>query len=89
MSNERLRKTVIDVREETEAKHERNINNITCDGSYQSPIKNKDVSTINDSAYYESDEHVDMISYSIKQVDPINDPIAETHIVERVCTLSV
>ena len=52
-------------------------------------MKKKYVSTINDSVYYESDEHVDMISDSDKQVDPRNDPIAETHIVDRVHTLSV
>ena len=52
-------------------------------------MKNKDVSIINDSVYSELDEHVDTISDSRKQVDPINDPIAETHIVERVRSLSV
>ena len=52
-------------------------------------MKNKDVSTINDSVYYELDEHVDTISDSKKQVDPRNDPIAETHIFDRVCSLSV
>ena len=51
-SNERLQQAVIDVREETDAGHERNINNITCDDSYQSPMKNNDVSTINVSVYY-------------------------------------
>ena len=52
-------------------------------------MKNKYVLTINDSVYYESDEHVDTISDSNKQVDPRNDPIAETHIVDRVCRSSV
>ena len=32
-SNERLWRAVIDLREETDAEHERNINNITCDDS--------------------------------------------------------
>ena len=89
LSNERLRQAVIDEREETDAGHERNSNGITCDDSYQSPTKNKDVSTIKDSVYYESDEHVYRISDSNKQVDPKNDPIAETHIFDRVCNLSV
>ena len=89
MSNERLQQVVIDVIEETDAEHNCNINNITCNDSYQSPIKNKYVSTINNSAYYESDDHLDTISDSIKQVDPINDPIAETHIFGGVITLSV
>ena len=52
-------------------------------------MKNKDVSKINDSVYYELDEQVDTISDSRKQVDPINDPIKETHIVDGVHTLSV
>ena len=84
MSNEKLRQAVIDVREETDVEHERNINEITCDDSFQSPMKNKDVSTINYSVYYESDEQVDMISDSNKQVDPRSDPMVETHIVDRV-----
>ena len=88
-SNERLRQAVIYVREETDAEHERSINDITCDGSYHSPTKKKDVSTINDSVYYELDEHVDTISDSIKQVDARNDPIKDTYIVNRVRNLSV
>ena len=65
------------------------INDITCDDSYQSPMKNKNVSTINNSVYYELDEHVDTISDSNKHVDLRKYPIAETHIVDRVCNLSV
>ena len=52
-------------------------------------MKNKYVSTINDSVYYESDEHVDMISGSSKQVDSSNNPIKDTHIVDRINNLSV
>ena len=52
-------------------------------------MKKKDVSTIKDSVYHESDKHVDTINDSKKQVDPRNDPIAETHIVDRVRRLSV
>ena len=89
LSNERLRQAVVDLREETDAEHERNINNITCNDSYQYPMKKKDVSTINDSVYYELNEHVDTISDSSKQVDPRNYPIKETHIVDGVSTLSV
>ena len=43
-------------------------------------MKYKYLSKINDSVYCESDEHAEMIIDSSKQVDPINDPIAETHI---------
>ena len=52
--------------------HERKTNNISCDDLYQSPMKKKDVSTINDSVYYESDEHVDTISDPSKYVDASN-----------------
>ena len=52
-------------------------------------MKKKDVSTINDSVYNKSDEHVDTISDSSKQVDPRNNPIKETHVVDRVSTLSI
>ena len=66
LSNERLRQAVVDVREETDAKHKRNNNDITCDDSYQSPMKKNYVSTINGSVYYELDEHVDTICDSKK-----------------------
>ena len=52
-------------------------------------MKKKDVSTINYSIYKESDEHVDTIGDSRKQVDARNDPIKETHIINRVSTLSI
>ena len=48
-------------------------------------MKKKDVSTINNSVYY---ENLDTISDSRKQVDPRNDK-KETHIVDGVRTLSV
>ena len=50
-------------------------------------MKKKDLSTINGSVYYESDEKVDMISDSNKHVDPRSDPMAETHIIDRVRNL--
>ena len=52
-------------------------------------MKKKDVSTINNSVYYESDEHTDTISDSSKQVDASNEPITDTHIVEGINNLSV
>ena len=52
-------------------------------------MKNKDVSTINDSVYYESDEHADTISDSRKPVDASNEPITDTRIVEGINNLSV
>ena len=52
-------------------------------------MKKIDVSTINDSLYYESDEHVDTISDSRKQVDASNEPIQDPHIVDGINNLSV
>ena len=52
-------------------------------------MKNKDVSTINYSVYYELDEHADTISDSIKQVDASNKPMKDTHIVDGINNLSV
>ena len=53
LCNEKIRKAVIDLRAELNGEHERNINNISCDDLYQSPMKKKYVSTINDSVYYD------------------------------------
>ena len=54
---------------EAEEGHERNINDMMQVDEYKLPGKNKDASTINDSEYYESDEHEVEISYSSKQVE--------------------
>ena len=62
LCNEKIQKSVIDLRAELNLENERNINNISYDNEYMSPMKNKYVSTINDSVYYESDEHADTIS---------------------------
>ena len=43
LSNDKIRQAVGKVIEETEAEFERNINKITCDTLFQSPIQNKDV----------------------------------------------
>ena len=52
-------------------------------------MKNKDVSTINNSVYYESDEHAHTISDSSKHFDASNKPITDTHILEGINNLSV
>ena len=52
-------------------------------------MKKKDVSTINNSVYYDSDKHADTISDSSKHVHASNDPIKDTHIVEGINNLSV
>ena len=69
--------------------HKRNINNITCEDVYTSPMKNKEAKAINNSVYYDPDEHADTISDSSKQVDASNKPITDTHIVEGINNLSV
>ena len=68
LCNEKLRQPVIDLREKMDTEHKHNINNITCDDLYQSPMKKKYVSTIKNSVYYELDEHIDTISDSKNQV---------------------
>ena len=52
-------------------------------------MKKKEVSTINDTVYYESDEHADTIRDSSKPVDASNEPITDTQIVEGINNLSV
>ena len=52
-------------------------------------MKNKYVSTISDSVYNESDEHVDTKSDSSKQVDARNKQIKETHSLDEINNLSV
>ena len=52
-------------------------------------MKNIDESIMNDSVYYESDEQVNRISDSNKQVDPRSDTMAETRVLDRVHKLSV
>ena len=88
-SKENIQQTVGKSIKETEEEFERNYNKITCDTSYQSPMKKNDVLTMNDSVYDETEEHVDMISDYRKQVDARNDLIKETHIVNRISTLSI
>ena len=60
--NEKIQRSVIYLRAEVDLEHERNINNITSEDVYQSPMKKEKISTINDSVYYELDEHADTIS---------------------------
>ena len=74
--------------EEIEAESEY-LNKITMNITFQYPIQKKDVSTIIDSVYYESDDQVDTISDSKKQVDPSSDPKEDTRIIDRIRKLSV
>ena len=52
-------------------------------------MKKKHVSKNNNYVYYESDEQIDTIRDSNKQVDPRSDPKEETHIIDRIRKLSV
>ena len=63
-SNEKIQQAVSIVMEETEAQLERNINKITMDTSFQFPVQNKDISTINNSGYYKSNNQVDKTNNS-------------------------
>ena len=86
------------MKSEEEAGHERNINNMVQEDAYKSPWKDKDATTVNDSAYtFLNSFHYDATSDSSKQVgtskEPIKytqtskEPITDTHIVDRVCYL--
>ena len=57
------------MKSEKEAGHERNILDMTQVDEYMSPGKNKDASTVIDSAHHISDEYEDEISDSSKQVE--------------------
>ena len=67
------------MKSEEEAGHERNINNMTQVDEYKSPGKNKGASTVNDSAYYNLDEHKYEIIDSDKKVEARKEPITDTH----------
>ena len=41
ISNEKIQQAVFDLRSELNLEHKRNINNITCEYVYTSPVKNK------------------------------------------------
>ena len=70
---------------EAEARNERNILYMTQVDEYKLPGKNKDASTINDSAYHNLDEYTDEIRYSDKFFEASKEPITDTH----VCNTSV
>ena len=62
INNDKLNQEITNLKAEEEAGHERNINNMAQVDEYKSPGENKYASTINDSAYHNSDEHEDEIS---------------------------
>ena len=85
INNDKLNQAITDLNAEYEAGHERNINDMTQVDEYKLLGKNRDASSINDSAYYESDEHEVEISDLSKHVEASKEPITETHIFDRVC----
>ena len=80
INNDKLNQAITDLKDEAESGHERNILDITQVDEYKSPGKNKDASTINDSAYHNLDEHEDEISDSDKNVEVSKEPITDTHV---------
>ena len=65
---------------EKEARHKRNILDMTQVDEYMSPGKNKDASTVNNLAYHNSDEYEDEISDLSKQFEESKEPITDTHV---------
>ena len=65
------------------------VSKITMDTLFQSPIQKKDISTINDSGYIESNDQVDTIRDSNKHNDPSSNPRADTHITNRIQILPI
>ena len=59
INNDNLNHAITDLKAESESENERNINNMTQVDEYKSLGKNKDASTVNDSAYHNSDEYED------------------------------
>ena len=68
INNDKLDQAIADLKSEAEAGHECNINDMTQVDEYKSPGKNKDASTVKNSAYHNSDEYEDEISDSEKKV---------------------
>ena len=81
----KLNQSITQLINEKEAGHERNILDMTQVYKYMSPGKNKNASTVNNSAYHNSDEYEDEISDSSKQVEASKEPIPYNH----VCNTSV
>ena len=80
INNDKLNKAITDLKAEEEAGHKRNINNMTQVDNYKSPWKDKDATTVNDSAYHNLDEYEDEISDSDKNVEARKQPITDTHV---------
>ena len=68
------------MKSEKEAEHERNILNMTQVDDYKSPWKDKDATTVNNTAYTILNSYDDEISDLDKMVEASKDPIKDNHI---------
>ena len=84
INDEELHKETTLFKSKKEAEHERNITNMTQVDDYKSPWKDKDATTINDSAYTFLNSFNDEIRDSSEQVETSKEPIIDTHIFDRV-----
>ena len=87
INNDDLNKAITQLKSEKDAEHELNIIDMTQVDEYKSPWKDKDATTVNDTAYTFSNSYDDEISDSHKIFEASKEPITDTHIVDRVRNL--
>ena len=87
INNDELHKATTQLKYEKEADHERNIPDMTQVDDYKSDWKDKDATTVNDSAYTFLNSFEDEISDWSKHVEASKEPITDTYIVKRVRNL--
>ena len=80
INNDNLKEAITHLKSEKEAKHERNILDMTQVHDYRSPWKDKDATTVNDTASTFLDSYDDEISDSDKMVEASKEPIKDTHV---------
>ena len=80
INNGELHNSITQLKSEKEAQHKRNILDMTQVDDYKLPWKDKDASTVSDSAYIFLNSYVDEISYSDKMVEASKETIKDTHV---------
>ena len=80
INNDKFHKAITQLKSVMETEHERNILDMTQVDYYKSPSKDKDATTVNDSAYTFLNSYEDDISDSNKQVEVSKKPIKDTHV---------
>ena len=80
INKEELRKAITQLKSEKEAEHERNILDMTQVEDYKSPWKDKDATTVNDTAYAFLNSYDDEISDLSKQFEASKEPIKDTYV---------